>query len=62
MRGLRAHDRLMVFDGPLHLEVLNEQPLSTLTCVCSTTVRGADEDRALVLLTGTPSISWSATV
>lgn len=52
----------MVFDGPLHLEVLNEQPLSTLTCVCSTTVRGADEDRALVLLTGTPSISWSATV
>lgn len=33
----------MVFGWPLCLEIFNKQLLCTLTCLCSTTVRGADE-------------------
>lgn len=33
----------MVFGWPLLLEILNKQPFCTLTCVCSTTVRGGEE-------------------
>lgn len=46
----------------LRLEILNKQPICSLTCICSTSVRGADEDRVLALLSSTRSISRSATV
>lgn len=70
IRGWRVSKRiksswevsLMIFGWPLHLEILNKQLLCTLTCLCSTTVRGGGEDRALVFLTNTPSTSWSAAV